>query len=285
MNRLQRKCVIATAGIHLLLLTILIVGPAFYNPKSKTEESHVLDMISPNVIDAALNSGVRDATPPASAPAVTLPPPQPAPPTPVVHPTPPPPKPEPVVTPTPAPKVEKTSRPEPRPEPKPEPARTEPEKPATKPHQIEVNTKLVSRNTSKNAASRDNSQQAAKAIDNALSSLKRNLSSSTTINLPGDSDAASANYASFVKSVYDRAWMLPDTIAKDENITVKVTIASDGTVVSARVIERSGDAPADDSVQRALDRVTSIGRPFPAGSTDKERTYTIIFNPQIKSSE
>ncbi len=35
MNRLQKKCVIATAGLHLLLLVILFVGPAFFNPRPK----------------------------------------------------------------------------------------------------------------------------------------------------------------------------------------------------------------------------------------------------------
>jgi TonB family protein len=102
--------------------------------------------------------------------------------------------------------------------------------------------------------------------------------------LPGDSSVAYANYASVVKSVYDAAWVLPDTIAKDENITVKVTIASDGTVISSRIITPSGDAPADDSVQRTLDRVKFVAA-FPEGSTDKQRTYTINFNPQVKSSE
>ena len=97
--------------------------------------------------------------------------------------------------------------------------------------------------------------------------------------MPGDSTVAYANYASVVKSIYDAAWTLPDTIAKDENVTVKVTIASDGTVISSRIIERSGDAPVDASVQRALDRVTFVA-PFPEGSSDKQRTYTINFNPQ-----
>ena len=102
--------------------------------------------------------------------------------------------------------------------------------------------------------------------------------------MPGDSTVAYANYASVVKSIYDRAWTLPDSIAADENTSVKVIIASDGTVLSARIIERSGDAPVDASVQRALDRVTFIA-PFPEGSSDKQRTYTINFNPQIKKSE
>jgi TonB family protein len=62
---------------------------------------------------------------------------------------------------------------------------------------------------------------------------------------------------------------------------VIVTIASDGTVISARIIDSSGDAALDASVQKTLERVTFIA-PFPEGTTDKQRTYTISFNPQIK---
>ena len=100
--------------------------------------------------------------------------------------------------------------------------------------------------------------------------------------MPGNSSAAYANYASVVKSVYDQAWTLPDTVANDdENVKVSVTIASDGTVINARIITASGDAPVDATVQRALERVTFIA-PFPSGTTDNERTYVINFNPKAK---
>ncbi len=276
MNRLQKKCVIATAGIHLLLLTILVVGPAFFNPQPKASDTQVLDVIPANLIDAAFSSGVRGATPPAPAP-VVVPPPQPVPPTPVVQPTPPPPAPKPVVPPpTLSQRLENLF--------KAEPVKPAPEKPEPKPHQIQVNTQLVSRPAPKPSATTDNSQRDTRAISAAIRNLQKNLSPGTTIDMPGDSTVAYANYASVVKSIYDRAWTLPDTIAKDENTTVSVTIASDGTVISARILTPSGDAPVDASVQRALDRVKSIA-PFPEGTTDKQRTYTIIFNPQVKSSE
>ena len=93
MNRLQKKCAIATAGIHLLLLLLLVFGSAFFNPQPKPDNTQVLDYISPNVIDAKFSSGRKDATPPPPAPAVTLPPPVPAPPTPAGQNQPPAPKP------------------------------------------------------------------------------------------------------------------------------------------------------------------------------------------------
>jgi len=177
-------------------------------------------------------------------------------------------------------RVEKYFKPEPV---KPAPDLTPVEKPAkSQPHKIEPNLTPTIRTAPNNSVSKP--QPNSRAIDKVIANLKKNLSPGTTIDMPGYSTVAYANYASIVKSVYDAAWMLPDTIAGDENITVKVTIASDGTVLSAHIIDRSGDAPVDASVQRALDRVTFVAA-FPEGSSDKQRTYTINFNPQIKKSE
>jgi TonB family protein len=262
MNRLQKKCVIATAGFHLLLLVILFVGPAFFNPKPKADDSQVLDVIPANLIDAAFNSGVKNATPPAPAPVVA---PQPTPSAP---------------PPTLMQKVEKLFAPEPT-RPAPAPVEIQPRTP-------KVDLHLVTRDAPKNSVTpkpKDDSQSKLRAEAlRAARVLKNNLSPTTTVEMPGNSSAAYANYASAVKSVYDQAWMLPDTIAKDENTTVSVTIASDGTVINARILTPSGDAPVDNSVQRALNRVRFVA-PFPEGTADKQRTYTIIFNPQVKSSE
>jgi TonB family protein len=276
MNRLQKKCVIATAGFHLLLLVILFVGPAFFNSKPKPDDSQVLDVIPANLIDAALNSGVRAAQPPPPAPTPIVTPPQPQPV---------PPAPKPVVQPAPAPpptfirSLENLFAPEP----KPEPAKPAPVATPNPPHKIQVDLHPVVRNPSNNSTTAKPKVNSPLAR-NLAAELKSKLSAATQIDVPGDSSAAYANYASVVKSIYDAAWILPGTIAKDENITVSVTIASDGTVISSSIVTPSGDAPADASVQSALDRVKFV-RAFPDGATDKERTYTIVFNPQIKNSE
>jgi len=100
--------------------------------------------------------------------------------------------------------------------------------------------------------------------------------------MPGNSSAAYANYASVVKSVYEQAWTPPDDTASDDaNTKVSITIASDGTVVSARILTPSGDASVDASIQRTLDRVTFI-KPFPEGAKEKERIYIINFNLKAK---
>lgn len=262
MNRLQKKCFMATVGVHLLLVVILLVGPAFFAPRPKADDFHVLDVIPANLIDEPFNSGVANATPP-----------------PVVQPAPQPPPPQPVVTPPAPPKVE---TPEPikqvvkAPMPEPKPA----EKPAVsqKP-KIQINTQIVTRTAPKTFS---NDATRAQAFRSALRNLKSNLTSDTTVDVPGNSSVAYANYADVVKSIYEQAWTLPaDTASDDANTKVSVTIASDGTVLNARIVTPSGDANVDASIQHTLERVTFIA-PFPKGAPEKERTYIINFNLKAK---
>ncbi len=264
-------------GFHLLLLVILFVGPAFFWSREKPDDTPVLEMISPSTIDS-LTTGVKNATPPAPAPVATppqsqpqpQPQPQPPAPKPIVQPAP---APVPVPTPTLAERVEKFFTPAPA-----KPAPTE-----TQPHTPKVDLHLVTRPLPKTTQHRtrrrpDNS----KAVKSLLQTLRNNLSSATTIDMPGDSSASAMNYASAVQAVYTQAWTPPDDTASDDaTIKVRVTIASDGTVVSARVLAPSGDPGVDRSVQNTLDRVQFIA-PFPPGSTDKERTYIINFNLKAK---
>ena len=157
-----------------------------------------------------------------------------------------------------------------------------PTKPAPAPtqqdqHTVKPNLTKVTRDKVKPTPNKD--------AQKVITQMRTKLKTGTQINIAPSSSVAVANYATVVRSVYDQAWALPDKIANDnENITVSVTISSDGTVVSSRIVTPSGDGPVDASVQQSLDRVTFVA-PFPEGSTDKERSYTIVFNPQIKKSE
>jgi len=218
MNRLQKKCLVATAGLHLLLVLVIVFGSAFFISRSKPDETQVLNVIPANLVDAAFNSGVKNAQPPAPTP-VTKPP----------EPTPQPPAPKPVVT-LPAPpaptlvqRVEKLFTPEP---PKLPPDESAPaEKPAKpQPHKINVDlTKQVVRKVPK--ASPDTSaadaraaakaaKQRADAFASAARSIEKNASSATTVEMPGTGSVSYANYASVVKSVYEQAWTPPDDTAR-----------------------------------------------------------------------
>ncbi|MGA3164109.1 MAG: TonB family protein [Verrucomicrobiota bacterium] len=260
MNRLQKKCFMATVGVHLLLVVILLVGPAFFAPKPKADDFHVLDVIPANLIDAPFNSGVRNVQPPPPAPVVTPPQPQPTPPAP--KPVEPPP--------TLAQTLEKIFKPEP----------VKPAPNTTRPPNIQINTQLVTRTAPKNVP--DNAQQA-RALRNAIQNLKKKFAPGTVVDMPGNSGgAAYANYRDVIASIYYEAWTPPGNADNDEaNTKVSITIANDGTVISARIITPSGDIHVDASIQRTLERVTFIA-PFPKGAPEKERTYIINFNLKAK---
>jgi TonB family protein len=284
MSRLQKKCLIAVAGTHLLLVVVLFCS-GFLRPKPKPDDSQVLDVIPANIIDAAFRSTMRSAQPPPPAPPVA----QSQPPTPA--PTPPPPKPiEPVKTVEPVQPPEKIQPDDLKPVERPE------TKPKETPHKIEVDLKPVIRKTTPpdnsqaeaeaeaaERAAKKLQQQRLRAIRVAASAIRNNTASSTTVEMPpGENSAAYADYASVVKTVYTEAWNLPETSASDDaNVKVSVTIASDGEVTDAHIVEKSGDSTVDSSVQKTLDRVRQI-EPFPPGSTDKERTYIINFNLKAK---
>ncbi len=282
MTRLQKKCLIAAAGTHLLVV-VAIHCSGFIRPTPKQDDTTLLDVIPANLVDAALNSGVKNAQPPAPAP-----PQPPQPPTPQVQqptptpPTPTPPKPQTLVE-----KVEKTFTPE-----KPPVDNTPAELPKPqKQHQIDVNLKPVVRNASKPTdtsaadakAAKKLADERRKAFAAAARAIKDNASSPTTVDVaPGNSSVSYANYAQAVKSIYDQAWTAPDSAASDDSdVLISTTIANDGHVIESHIITPSGDASVDASVQHALDRVTFVAS-FPEGATEKQRTFKIYFNLKAK---
>ncbi len=285
MKRFQTKCIIVSAGLHLLLAVILIVGPAFLSSRSKVDDMKTLDFVPPLAIDQALD-------PHGGNPNAQLPPPNPTPTPPapqVAQPAPPPPPPaQPVRQPEPA-RI-------PVPQTKPDEEGIEPAKNSAKRHEIKLTP--VTRRSMTNENSRETSEaerraqelaaqrrRAAEAIGRTARNLSHDISPSTSIDTnygPGGGGEAYANYAQIVKSIYERQWIPPEDVTNDDAITkVRVTIARDGTVISSRIIRGSGDAGIDSSVQRTLDSVTFI-EPFPEGSKDTERTYTINFNLKAK---
>lgn len=262
MNRLQKKCIIAIVGTHLLLLTILIVGPAFFNQQPKTDSTQVLDVIPSDLIDAAFNSGVKNATPQPPQPMVQPQPPAPQPQPQVATP----PKPQPVPAPSILDRVKNIFESKP----------VKPTSPKPEVHKIEPNLKPVVRNDQQSVANPHD----ARVINSAIKTLQKNLSKNTEINLSGNSSVAYANYGNAVTSIYHQKWisLAPAGMEKDNAVvTFKVTISRDGSVISASIVSPSGDANVDKAVQKMLDGVTFIAA-FPDGTTDKERTYTIDFN-------
>ena len=287
MNRTQQKCFVASTGFHLLLIMILLIGPAFLSSKSKSDNSPILDVIPGKLIDAAFSGGGNPlAKPP--------PPDIPAPPKPQIAQPTPPPQPTQVRQPDPPQKPVEEVKPT---KPDPNSLETRDDHKRRKP---EVNTTLVEHkpNTGKpvkpstTTSTADNEERqradarrrAADLIGATARSLRNDVSPGTSLEAygPGGGGEAYASYDAVVKSVYWHAWTPPEDTASDAAITkATVTIESDGSVLSARIIKPSGDTSVDRSVQRALDQVRFIA-PFPEGVKDKQRTYTINFDLKAK---
>ena len=280
MSRLAKKCFIVSAGMHLLLLTILFVGPAFLSSRSKLDDSAVLDFVPMKTIDAAFAGGGNpNAKPPPPVPEPLPPKPQVAPPLPQ------PPQLKPVIVAKPEPVQDIKPA-------KPDPASLEPvpEKKARKP---QVSTTLVKRSSTtakslpaanSEAQARAAAKQRSEQLSSAMRSLRDGLSSSTTVEMPGPGGGGPtyANFDQVVKSIYTRAWLVPEGVEDDEAIaTATVTIARDGTVLSARLLRPSGNSLVDQSVDLVLRRV-KVAAPLPDDAKEDQRTVTIKFSVLAK---
>jgi TonB family protein len=285
MNRLQKKCFVASTGVHLLLALILFVGPVIIASNNKPDDLPILNFVPIKTVDELVAPG--GGNPKAQPPPATVPePPQPEP-----KADPPAPQPEPVKIPETEPAKE--VKPAPPEEVSPEPAK---ERPTRK---IEISTKLVTRpkdSTSEKKAreeaqAREQAQaqadarrRVARQIGRLAEHLGSELSSSTSIELqgPGGGGLPYANFIQAIKTVYDRAWLLPDGVVDDDAVTIAtVTIARDGNVITSFISSRSGDHVVDTSVQLALDRVRKTP-PLPDNAKENQRTLRIQFSVKAK---
>lgn len=278
MNRIQKKCFIASVGFHLSLVLILVVGPAFLSSSKKSEDRPPIDFIPLKTIDEALSGG---GNPNASPPAPQPPAPQPVPQPPVQQ-----------FQPPPQPAIQQPDPPKPvvrDPDSfETKPAKKLPDvslKPVTRP-QKDTKSKQKSATTtdSKADAADERQKQLANAARAAAKNLRGGLSSSTSIELPGPGGGGVpyANFLDGVKKDYSDAWIVPDEVTDDEaTATASVTIARDGTVVDARIVSFSGNAVADQSVEAVLRRVRRTV-PLPDGAKENQRTVKIKFNVKAK---
>jgi TonB family protein len=117
------------------------------------------------------------------------------------------------------------------------------------------------------------------ALSDAMSRLQGGLSKGIgEIGVPGPGGQAYASYGLILRKYYEKAWIPPTASRGDEPVIhVQVVIRKDGTVLSRRILRKSGRSELDRSVQRALDRVNKVPE-FPSGSTDEQRTFDIDFN-------
>ncbi len=292
-NRLQKKCVIAATSFHLLLMLILLVGPAFFSPDSKREKTQEIDFVPAILIDEALQGG---GSPKGGQ---TAPPPQKndPPPTPKL--------PDPPVK-DPEPKqIEKEVEPA-KPLAKPTPKLVETEEavdptPPKPKHSVKVNLTEVKNNSTtkpkpQNSTRTANSESSAdkelakavEAIKGTAKGIRSSMSGSTSIEMrgPGGGGPTYASYNAEIQRIYkqryDLALSSAGNIAEDQtSVEASITIARNGSVISAKVTKPSKNAALNKLVQGVLDSVTTL-RPFPEGAKDSQRTLDIIFDLKTK---
>ncbi len=242
MSRLLKKCLFLSIGMHILLAAVLIFCTALSDPESAKKIMPTFSMIAPDVLDNLLKPQRVSTPKTAPNPPVRR-----------------------IVTPTPPKKVTPTP-------------------PKKKIIKIAKNTQ-----TAKGTPTRTkNNQPKAPSVSakqvKTIKNMRGQLSAAINVNVTGANKAAFTSYASFVVSVYRRTWepLIPDGLVRERIAKVSVTIRRDGHVLSAKIIRKTGDAALDRSVQRALDRVKTIGEHFPSGSKDSQRTFTLDFTPRIR---
>lgn len=304
MNRVQKKCLIASTGFHGLLVVVALFGSAFFTSKDKLDKSPTVEFIT---LDAKLIDGLTSGGGKLNAKPAPPAPPAPAAPTSakteIVPPPPvPKPKPEPVKVKVAPPKPQKEEIVK---EPVPKDKGLEPiPKPTKKKDTIQVDpTKLVVRNdedtkrraeAAKKKANQEREEREyaaaqrqaqlanAARLKGAFSKIQSGLSSGTDVEPPGPGGIGFLDYSQFVKKVYDEAWIAPGDGADDSaTVKVSVTIARGGQVISAEIIKRSGSVVLDNSIDRVLKRVRFVA-PFPEEAKEAQRTFVINFNLKAK---
>ncbi len=245
MNRLEKKCLVASVGFHLLLVLTLLIGAAFRPPSPPPGNPSVVQLIRleqqpepPASAQAQSAGGSRsDLKPTVSSelnPNIAEPDAL-----------------EPVVAPK--PKLPQNSL---TPRFRQPGGGSNPKQPAT------ANSRVV-------------------MFDQALKALGQGVSPSTTIttDFGGGGSGEASEYAQFVKDAYTRGWNPSGSgVTSQEAVTkVTVTVGCDGRVLSARITQPSNDPQADRTVQKTLERITVI-KPFEPSAKERQRTYTINFN-------
>jgi len=300
MSAIQKRCLLGSLGLHGLLLLIVAFGSAFFVANQKPRDYSTLKVIPSRFVEGLSGGGGNPNLPETNEqkkgdPNAETPPPaetKPKPPT--VKP--PDPKPEPVVK-KPDPKPVETIKPAVVTKPKEvvdlkpmvrkldktkvETTETKPTKSAK---EAAAKAKAEAKAEAEAKATRDAASKLASRLDKSMAGLSRGFAQGTAVDVSGPGGEAFADYAQFVKQVYDDAWVvLPDLTAEQGAAMVKVTIARDGHVIRAVIIDRSGQRPLDLSVQQALDKVKKLP-PFPADVKDEQRSFTIEFNLRAKRS-
>ena len=284
----QKKYLLVSTGVHGALLLVLLILPASsFTPEKPQPPALKINLQSSASIEAVLRQQTLQTTPPPPAPEPVFIDPEPV----KVDPPKLTPKPQPVPNPKKSPKKTAPTLQKSRIEPK-KPLQTKPKKPETKNRPDFNKFKKTERTlmpTQISAKERKQQQErAAKAAQDRQEEIHEKLGALSDLNLSNRSemaelavDIALENWRQFVRESYNRAWQLVKQTTEVSNsrstVKAKVVVNLDGSV-SAQIVQPSGLAELDDSVQDALNRVRKIDKKPPSKASIKDRTFTITFN-------
>lgn len=281
-HNFSKDTLIRVAVIHVAVIMVALIP--FSRMFFKKQKVNYIEMISIGTEKPALGTpGPPDTastkTPPKKEP-VKKTKPKPAPPKPVAIPKPKPkPKPKPWKKPA-KKKVVKKTKPKPKPKPKPK-----------KPKEIDVSTKVVTRNNDKpKQVERPWKKPAVKTptaeeIKAGLEAgLKKKLQtvgimtgSTSGSGMQGKPDSKYSWYHTLIRETFLKNWEKPQLpgAARLETF-VSIRIARDGSVTFLRVTDSSGNDTMDESVKRAARSVHKLPQPLPSGLGDPD--YEVVIN-------
>ena len=258
------------------MLVALLFGSGFRSKQPERPDIKSFHMMSSSVMESLLDDPADAAGKQEQEPVIK---------TPVAEPPP-----EEIKEPE-TPKAEPAPRPEPvvKPRPKPEPTKVPAiskriEKPKPKPAKPVIKvSRIYKSNTTRRKPSAKNQQPRVPRPSVPQVTLNQNLNKvgggSRLKGVTTISGSSLGRYGLLVQSAYDRQWRQPNGISsRDLTVKVKVIVAKDGSIQSAKISQSSGISAMDQSIERAIQMVQRITEAPPKGVSLSNRTFILNFN-------
>lgn len=202
--------------------------------------------------------------------------------------------------------AKKTKDPEPDPEPTPAKSAKSTAAPSKSTIKLADTKHLVSRQSEINTQAREKAdadarararadehaaqfarQQLATKMKSIIGGLQGGLSAPVDVQVDaggGPNALAFLDYGQTMVRLYEQMWLAPPNLSEAHAVvSVTVTVARDGRVISWRVSRPTGNAAVDKSVRETLEKVRQF-EAFPASFRESQRTFNIDFNLKAKRS-
>ncbi|SFH73382.1 cell envelope integrity protein TolA, partial [Modicisalibacter xianhensis] len=130
----------------------------------------------------------------------------------------------------------------------------------------------------------EEARRAAEAAQKAAASSLDNLIAGEAEAIANAKQAAQASngFINLVRHAIEQAWILPASATNQLRAVVRIQLLPTGELVSARIIESSGDSVFDRSVLQAVERAAPFReiRELPLAAQSQFREFNLDFNPK-----